>query len=44
LQAYDCRAHALDLQPTIVNHIAPVANDAIRGAIEDAISAFPSPS
>ena len=44
LQTYDCRTHALDLQPTVINHIAPVANDAIRGAVEDAISAFPSPS
>lgn len=44
LQTYDCRTHALDLQPTVVNHIAPIANDAIRGAIEDAVSAFPSPS
>jgi TolB-like protein len=44
LQTYDCGKHALDLQPTVVNHIAPIANDAIRGAIEDAISAFPAPS
>jgi hypothetical protein len=44
LQTYDCRARSLDLQPTVVNRIAPIANDAIRGAIEDAISAFPSPS
>ena len=44
LQTFDCSAHALDLTPTVVNHIAPIANDAIRGAIEDAISAFPSPS
>ena len=44
LRTFDCRSHAFDLQPTVVNHIAPIANDAIRGAVEDAVSAFPSPS
>lgn len=44
LQTYDCQTHALSLQPTVVNHIAPVAADAIRGAVQDAISAFPAPS
>jgi TolB-like protein len=44
LRTYDCRLHASDLQATVVNHIAAVANDAIRGAVEDAVSAFPSPS
>ena len=44
LRTYDCRAQALRAQATVVNHIAPVANDAIRGAVEDAISAFPAPS
>ena len=44
LRNFDCRSHAFDLQSTVVNHIAPVENDAIRGAIEDAISAFPAPS
>jgi TolB-like protein len=44
LRTFDCRTHALDLQSTVVNHIAPVENDAIRGAVEDAISAFPAPS
>jgi TolB-like protein len=44
LRTFDCRSHALDLQATVVNHIAPVANDAIRGAVEDAVSAFPAPS
>ena len=44
LRTYDCRAHAFDLQSTVVNHIAPIANDAIRGAVEDAVSAFPAPS
>jgi hypothetical protein len=44
LQTYDCQAHALNLQPTVVNHIAPVAADAIRGAVQDAVSAFPAPS
>jgi hypothetical protein len=44
LRTFDCRSHALDLQSTVVNHIAPIANDAIRGAVEDAISAFPAPS
>ena len=44
LRAYDCRSHALDAQATVVNHIASVANDAINGAVVDAVSAFPSPS
>jgi hypothetical protein len=44
LQTYDCSKHALGPQPTVVNHIEPIANDAIRGAIEDAVSAFPAPS
>jgi TolB-like protein len=44
LRTFDCRTHALDLQSTVVNHISPVGNDAIRGAIEDAVSAFPAPS
>jgi hypothetical protein len=44
LRTFDCRSHALALQATVVNHIAPVADDAIRGAVEDAISAFPAPS
>jgi hypothetical protein len=44
LQTYDCQAHALNVQPTVVNHIAPVATDAIRGAVQDAVSAFPAPS
>lgn len=44
LQTYDCNKHALGAQPTVVNHIEPIANDAIRGAIEDAVSAFPAPS
>jgi TolB-like protein len=44
LRTFDCRTHALDLQSTVVNHIAPVGDDAIRGAIEDAVSAFPAPS
>ncbi len=44
LRTYDCRSHALDGQPTVVNHIAPVADDAINGAVVDAVSAFPSPS
>jgi TolB-like protein len=44
LRTFDCRAHAFDLQSTVVNHIAPAGNDAIRGAIEDAVSAFPAPS
>jgi hypothetical protein len=44
LRAYDCRSHALDVQATVVNHIAPVGNDAINGAVVDAVSAFPSPS
>ncbi len=44
LQTYDCLKHALSLQPTVVNHIAPVQADAIRGAVQDAVSAFPSPS
>ena len=44
LQTYDCGKHALNLQPTVVNHIAPVATDAIRGAVQDAVSAFPAPS
>jgi TolB-like protein len=44
LQTYDCGAHALNLQPTVVNHIAPLAADAIRGAVQDAVSAFPAPS
>jgi hypothetical protein len=43
-RTYDCRTSALDAQPTVVNHIAPIANDAIAGAVEDAISALPSPS
>ena len=38
------RQARLDPQATVVNHIEPIANDAIRGAIEDAISAFPAPS
>ena len=41
LRTYDCRSHALDLQATVVNHIAPIANDAINGAVVDAVSAFP---
>jgi hypothetical protein len=44
LHTYDCSAHVLDAQGTVVNHIAPVAEDAIRGAIQDAVSAFPAPS
>jgi len=44
LRTFDCRSHELELKPTVVNHIAPVADDAIRGAVEDAISAFPAPS
>jgi TolB-like protein len=44
LRTYDCRVHVLDSQATVVNHIAPVAEDAIRGAIQDAVSAFPAPS
>jgi TolB-like protein len=44
LQTYDCQSHSLSLQPTIVNHIAPAGADAIRGAVQDAISAFPAPS
>jgi len=44
LRTYDCGTHTFDQQATVVNHIAPIANDAIRGAIEDAVSAFPSPS
>ncbi len=44
LRTYDCRSHALDVQATVVNHIAPVPNDAITGAVVDAVSAFPSPS
>jgi hypothetical protein len=44
LRVYDCRVHAFIAQPTVVNHIAPLANDAIRGAAEDAVSAFPAPS
>jgi TolB-like protein len=44
LQTYDCVARALNLQPTVVNHIAPAGDDAVRGAVEDAVSAFPSPS
>jgi TolB-like protein len=44
LRTFDCRTRALDLQSTVVNHIAPVGDDAIRGAIEDAVSAFPAPS
>jgi TolB-like protein len=44
LRTFDCRSHELDLKPTVVNHIAPVADDAIRGAVDDAISAFPAPS
>ncbi|HEV8020270.1 MAG TPA: hypothetical protein VGP41_03335 [Candidatus Lustribacter sp.] len=44
LQTYDCSKHALAQQATVVNHIEPIANDAIRGAIEDAVSAFPAPS
>jgi hypothetical protein len=44
LRTYDCRTHSFGSQPTVVNHIAPIANDAIRGAIEDAVSAFPAPS
>lgn len=43
-RTYDCRAQTLDAQATVVNHIAPVANDAIGGAVGDAISALPSPS
>jgi hypothetical protein len=44
LRTYDCRTHLFGAQPTVVNHIAPIANDAIRGAAEDAVSAFPAPS
>ena len=44
LQTYDCQAHSLNAQPTVVNHIAPVPADAIRGAVRDAVSAFPAPS
>jgi TolB-like protein len=44
LQTYDCQAHSLSLEPTVVNHIAPAGADAIRGAVQDAISAFPAPS
>jgi hypothetical protein len=44
LRSYDCRTHAFAAQATVVNHIAPIANDAIRGAAEDAVSAFPAPS
>jgi hypothetical protein len=44
LQTYDCGKHVLAQQATVVNHIEPIANDAIRGAIEDAVSAFPAPS
>jgi hypothetical protein len=44
LHTYDCRTHSFGSQPTVVNHIAPIANDAIRGAVEDAVSAFPAPS
>ena len=44
LELYDCRAHAFAPQAIVVNHIAPVTNDAIRGAVEDAVSALPSPS
>lgn len=44
VQTYDCGKHVMSQQATVVNHIEPIANDAIRGAIEDAISAFPAPS
>jgi TolB-like protein len=44
LRTFDCRTHALELQATVVNHIAPAGDDAIRGAVEDAVSAFPAPS
>jgi hypothetical protein len=44
LQLYDCRTHAFAGQSTVVNHIAPGANDAITGAIQDAVSALPAPS
>jgi hypothetical protein len=44
LQVYDCLAHTLDPHRTVASHIAPIANDAIRAAIEDAVSAFPAPS
>jgi hypothetical protein len=44
LRTYDCRTHSFGSQATVVNHIAPIANDAIRGAAEDAVSAFPAPS
>jgi hypothetical protein len=44
LRTYDCRTHTFGVQATVVNHIAPVASDAIRGAAEDAVSAFPAPS
>jgi hypothetical protein len=44
LQPYDCRVHKFAPQATVVNHIAPVANDAIRGAVDDAVSALPAPS
>jgi len=44
LRTYDCRMHLFGAQATVVNHIAPIANDAIRGAAQDAVSAFPAPS
>ncbi|MGA2396076.1 MAG: hypothetical protein ABSH03_22295 [Candidatus Lustribacter sp.] len=44
LQLYDCRKHAFAPQATVVNHIAPVAHDAIGGAVQDAVSALPAPS
>jgi hypothetical protein len=44
IRTYDCRMHLFTAPATVVNHIAPIANDAIRGAIDDAVSAFPAPS
>jgi len=44
LRTYDCRTHTFGAQATVVNHIAPIANDAITGAADDAVSAFPAPS
>ncbi len=44
LRRYDCHSHTFAAQATVVNHIAPLPNDAIAGAIEDAVSAFPAPS
>lgn len=44
LQLYDCRLHAFAPHAIVVSHIAPVASDAIAGAVQDAVSALPAPS